>query len=136
MGISTKEQQAYMNYIATQLLVNNGVLVKSNIDTSDSVYKAWKNETINLYEYLNHAIAEKWVDSSVLQEYIKTDCKYSDSNELYQGIIAYLSDYLKTDFEFEKLVYRYMIKDGTISGNMICILLYDQEILEYDEEDY
>lgn len=131
-----KEQQAYMNYIASQLLINKEILVKSNIDTGDSTYKAWKNETINLYEYLNHAIAENWIDSSVIQEYIKTDSKYSDSNELYQGILAYLSDYLKTDFEFEKLVYRYMIKDGTISGNMICILLYDQGVLEYDQKMY
>lgn len=131
-----KEQQAYMNYIATQLLINNEILVKSNIDTGDATYKAWKNETINLYEYLNHAIAENWIDSSVIQKYIHTDSKYSDSNELYQGIIAYLSDYLKTDFEFEKLVYRYMIKDGTITGNMICILLYDQGVLEYDQNMY
>lgn len=131
-----KEQQAYMNYIATQLLVNNEILVKSNIDTGDATYKAWKNETINLYEYLNYAIAQNWIDSSVIQDYIETDSKYSDSSELYQGIIAYLSDYLKTDYEFEKLVYRYMIKDGTISGNMICILLYDQGVLEYDQKMY
>ncbi len=131
-----KEQQAYMNYIATNLLINKGILVKSNMNTNDATYKAWKNETINLYEYLNHAIAENWIDSSVIQSYIETDSKYSDSNELYQGIISYLSDYLKTDFEFEKLVYRYMIKDGTISGNMICILLYDQGVLEYDEKWY
>ena len=131
-----KEQQAYMNYIATQLLINKEILVKSNIDTSDATYKAWKNETINLYEYLNHAIAQNWIDSSVIQKYIDTDSKYSDSNELYQGLIAYVADYLKTDFEFEKLVYRYMIKDGTITGNMICILLYDQGVLEYDQKMY
>jgi len=131
-----KEQQAYMNYIATGLLINNGILVKSKIDTSDATYKAWKNETINLYEYLNHAIAENWIDPSIIQKYIETDSKYSDSNELYQGVIAYLSDCLKTDFEFEKLVYRYMIKDGTISGNMICILLYDQGVLQYDQKMY
>ncbi len=131
-----KEQQAYMTYIATDLLVNNGILVKSKIDTNDEIYKAWRNDTINLYQYLNHAIAENWIDSSVIQEYIKTDSKYSDSNELYQGVISYLSDYLKTDYAFEKLVYRYMIKDGTVSGNMICVLLYDQGILEYDENMY
>ena len=131
-----KEQQAYMNYIATDLLINNGILIKSKINQKDEIYKAWKNETINLYEYLNHAIAENWIDSSAIQSYINTESKYSDSNELYQGIIAFVTDSLKTDFEFEKLVYRYMIKDGTISGNMICILLYDQGVLEYDSNMY
>lgn len=129
-----KEMQAYMNYIAADLLPGNEVLV--NVDTNDEVYKAWKKETINLYEYLNHAIAENWIDSSVIQKYIASDSKYSDSNELYRGLIQYISDYLKSDSKFDKLVYRYMIKDGSLSGNMICILLYDQGVLEYDQSWY
>ena len=72
----------------------------------------------------------------MIQKYIESDGKYSDSNEVYQGILNYLEDYLKTDTGFEKLLYRYMIKDGTLSGNMICILLYDQGVLEYDETWY
>ncbi len=131
-----KEMQAYMNYIATSLLTNNGIILKDKIDTSDEIYKAWKGETINLYEYLNHAIAMNWIDSSALQNYLETEGEYSDSNELYQGIVNYLKDCLQTDSEFEKLVYRYMIKDGTLSGNMICILLYDQGVLEYDKTQY
>ena len=131
-----KEQQAYMNYIATELLPSKGVLLKEQIDTNDETYKAWKNEKINLYEYLNHAISQNWVDTTVLQKYINSDGKYSDSNEVYQGILNYIADCLKTDSSFEKLVYRYMVKDGTLSGNMICILLYDQGILKYDETMY
>ena len=133
----TKEMQAYMNYLATEMLpTTTGVLIKDKIDTNDETYKAWKNEKINLYEYLNHAISQNWVDTSVIQKYIDSDEKYSDSNEVYQGILNYIADYLKTDSAFEKLVYRYMIKDGKLSGNMICILLYDQGILEYDETNY
>ncbi len=125
-----KEMQAYMNYIATE------ILPLTKVDTSDTVYKAWKAEKINLYEYINHAIAQNWIDSSAVQNYIDTDGKYSDSNELYQGILKYIEDILKTDSGFEKLVYRYMIKDGSLSGNMICILLYDQNVLKYDETQY
>ena len=55
------------------------------------------NEEINLYTYLNHAIAENWVDTSIVQDYISSDSNYSDSNELYQGILRFLADYLKTD---------------------------------------
>ena len=45
----------------------------------------------------------------------------------YQGILNYIEDRLKTDRTFEKLVYRYMIKDGTLSGTMICVLLYGKD---------
>lgn len=136
-GELPKEIQAYLNYIATELLTTKtGILMKDKIDVNDSVYTAWKAEEINLYEYLNHAISKNWVDSTVLQDYIDTDGKYSDSNELYQGIINFIKDYLQTDASFEKLVYKYMIKDGTVTGNQICILLYDQGVLEYDETQY
>lgn len=132
-----KEMQAYMTYIASDLLATKtSVLMKDKIIVTDDTYEAWKSETINLYEYLNYAIAQNWVDSSKLQDYIDSDGKYSDSNELYQGILNFVADYLKTDSAFEKLVYRYMIKDGTLSGNKICILLYDQGVLEYDESQY
>lgn len=134
--VLAKEKQAYMNYIAAELLPTTGVLIKDKIDTNDTTYKAWKNEKINLYEYLNHAISKNWVDTTVLQKYIHSEGKYSDSNEVYQGIIDYIVDYLKTDTQFEKLVYRYMVKDGTLSGNMICVLLYDQGVLKYDENQY
>lgn len=133
----SKEMQAYMHYIASELLTSKtGILLSDKIDTKNEVYDAWKNEEINLYTYLNHAIAENWIDTSVIQAYVGGDGKYSDSNELYQAILKYLEDYLKTDNSFEKLVYRYMIKDGSLSGTQICILLYDQEILTYDETWY
>ncbi len=132
----TKEMQAYMNYIAADMLSSTGVLRKDKIDVNDDVYEAWKAEKINLNQYLNHAISKNWVDSSVVQNYLKSDGKYSDSTQLYQGILSYISDCLKTDSTFEKLVYRYMVKDGTLSGTMICVLLYDQQVLEYDETQY
>lgn len=133
----TKEMQAYMYYISSELLADKaGILLKDKINVNDEVYQAWKDETINLYEYLNHAISQNWIDTSVIQEYVDGDGKYSDSTELYNAILTYIEDYLKTDYTFEKLVYRYMIKDGSITGNQICLMLYDQGILEYDESWY
>ncbi len=134
---SPKEMQAYLNYIASDLLTNRtNILLKDKINTSDATYLAWKAEKINLYTYINHAISQNWIDSSVVKEYLKDDEKYSDSKEIYKGIVKYIEDYLKTDPNFEKLVYRYMIKDGTITGNQICILLYDQDVLKYEKDEY
>lgn len=133
----SKEMQAYMHYIASELLTSKtGILMTDKIDVKDEVYDAWKDEEINLYTYLNHAISQNWIDTSVIQAYVDGEGKYSDSNELYRAILKYIEDYLKTDYAFEKLVYRYMIKDGSVSGTQICILLYDQGILTYDETWY
>ena len=133
----SKEMQAYMYYISSQLLTSKtNILLTDKIDTNDSVYQAWRDEEINLYTYLNHAISKNWINTSVIQEYVEGEGKYSDSNELYKAILSYVEEYLKTDYAFEKLVYRYMIKDGSVSGSQICILLYDQGVLEADEEMY
>lgn len=132
-----KEMQAYLYYISSDLLATNTqILKRDKINTEDEIYQAWKNEEINLYKYLNHAIAEDWIDTSLIQNYMSGGGKYSDSTEIYQAIIKYINDYLKTDYNFEKLIYRYMIKDGSISGSKICILLYDQNVLPYNETEY
>ena len=133
----SKEMQAYMYYLSSQLLTSKtNILLSDKIDANDAVYQAWKDEEINLYEYLNHAISKNWINTSVIQAYVEGEGKYSDSNELYNAILDYVAEYLKTDYTFEKLVYRYMIKDGSVSGTQICLLLYDQGVLAADDEAY
>ncbi len=134
----SKEMQAYMNYIEADLLMSKtGIIMKDKIDTNDTTYKAWKtDESINLNQYLNYAISKNWIDTSVIQEYVSSDGKYSNAGELYQGILTFISDYLKTDNHFEKLIYQYMIKDGTIRGSQVCMMLYEQNVLAFDEEQY
>lgn len=133
-----KEEQAYMNYIASTVLTNaTGILMKDEIDSNDKTYLAWsQDESINLYTYLNYAISKNWIDTTKLQTNARSEGKYTDSNEIYQSIINYLSEYLKTDSGFHKLIYRYMIKEGEISGNQICMMLYEQGVLPYDEAQY
>ena len=133
-----KEIQAYLTYLVSDVLTNGtGVLIPDKIDSKDSTYQAWKTEeSINVYTYLNYAISQNWVDTSLLKDYVASKGEYSDSSEIYQGMIAYILDYIDSDNSFDKLVYRYMIKDGTITGRQICMMLYEQNILEYDEKQY
>lgn len=107
------------------------------VDRNDATYKAWRDdESINVYTYLNYAISQNWIDTSLLNSYVSSDGDYSDSSELYQGMIAYIVDHLDSDNSFDKLVYKYMIKAGSVTGRQICMMLYEQGILEYDEDQY
>lgn len=134
----SKEQQAYMLYIVNDVLTTGeGVLLSDAIDTSDEMYKAWtKDESVNINQYLNYAISKNWIDASKLQKYVSDGGKYSDSAELYKGLVAFVTDYLKDNNGFDKQIYRYMIKAGSITGRQICLMLYEQEILTYDEAQY
>ena len=134
----SKEMQAYLSYIVTDILTNNtGILNSSVIDKNDETYKAWKtDETINVYTFLNYAVSQNWIDTSKLQNYTSNGGKYSDSSETFQAIISYLNEHLQSDNSFDKLIYKYMIKAGSITGRELCMILYEQNILNYDESQY
>lgn len=132
------EMQAYMSFIANDVLLNGSkILLKDKIDTEDKTYKAWKEEdSIGLGPYLQYAISKNWIDTAKLSSYISTEGSYSDSNEVYEGLISYLQEYLKSSLGFDKLIYKYMIKNETITGKEICLMLYEQNIIKYDETQY
>lgn len=130
-GELDKEMQVYMSYILT-MLTNNNVFLSSEVDTEDDIYKAWKNDEISLAEYLHHAISKDWIDITKFD----TQSKYSDSTEIYEALIQYIREELMTDQGFSKKVYEYMIHQDIISGTQICILLFDQKVLEENTEEY
>lgn len=134
----SKEYQAYLTYIVTDLLTTSRqVLMSDAIDTGDSTYKAWReDETINIYTYLNYAISKNWIDTSKLQEFMPESDKYSASTETYQALVDYILDALESNNGFDKEIYRYMIRNGAITGRQICMMLYEQEVLKYSEKQY
>ena len=135
---SKKETQAYLSYIVNDLLTTNtGVLVKDKIDTEDETYLAWReDETININEYLQYALSKNWIDTSKLTEYMDTEGKYTDMSEAYKALVRFVQSELSTDAQFDKLIYKYMIKTGRITGRQICLILFEQGVLEYDQSDY
>lgn len=128
----SKEMKNYMSYLVSDVLMgNNQVLMKDKVDTSDETYIAWtKDEVISLKEYLQYAISMNWIDVTK----IASDNPYMDSQEIYSAVVDYITEYLETDKTFEKKLYKYMLLDDVVSGREICLLLYDQNVLEYDEE--
>ena len=129
----SEEMQDYMDYIVDDVLKDyTGLLMMDKIDTSDETYTAWtRDETINVYTFLNYAITQNWIDTSKLES-----DSYSSSEEIYASLLNYLQDYLSEDSEFDKLLYEYLIKSGSISGAQICAILYEQGVLPMDEASY
>ena len=135
---SPKELQAYLSYVINALgSSERGILLKDKIDKNDPTYIAWKtDETINIYTYLNYALSKNWIDTSKLKDYVPADTNYSDLKEAYQGLVNYICERVTMDSDFDKLIYKYMIKTQKITGRQACLLLYEQGVLEYNEEEY
>ena len=111
------------------MLKDDQVLLKNEIDTSDSVYQKWKNQKISPKEYLSYCITQHWIDISQLN----VDEKYADSTEVYDALCKYILKNIKTDTEFSKIIYQYMITRGEIFPRQLCLILFDQGVLDYDD---
>ncbi len=124
--------QECMKYIIS-MLQESEVFDSKAVDSSDSVYQSWKEETISTREYLEHAISEKWIDIT----YFELESKYANSQELYDALVNYIISQLTDDTNFYKLVYESLIMDDQISGRQLCLILFEQGILDSEtDEDY
>lgn len=127
---ASEEYKNYYSYIIS-MLTNNNVLLKDKVDKTDETYIAWtKDETISLKEYLSYCINASWIDYNIFQ----AEEEYSDSSEIYHDLIAYITETLRTDDGFQKKIYQYLIKQDMVSGTQLCLILYDQGILQPDAE--
>lgn len=126
-----EEMEAYLSY-SYLLLMEKEVLKKSVMDVQDPIYLAYQEDKISLSEFLQYAISHNWVELSLLG----IGEQYHSNNEIYKILIDYLFSSFVNNNEFEKKVYRTLIFNYTLSGKDLCLLLYDQEVLKYNENDY
>ena len=129
-GTLNDENQDYVTYIIN-MLKEKKILLNKLIDKSDSTYQAWQSGTISMQEYLEYAISQNWIDITQFT----IDEKYADSTEIYDALCDYIMDEISTDREFSKLIYKYLVNGGAISGKQLCLILYDQGVLSYDAEE-
>lgn len=126
----SEEDQDYFNYIISQLKANE-IIIEGNIDSSDEVYQEWKVGAVSPAEYLNHAISQNWIDITKFS----VEEKYSDSTEIYDALCTYILEDITTQREFSKIIYEYLIKSDAITGRQLCLILFDQGVLPYDEDE-
>ena len=131
----TLQYQDYMEFICEQLS-EMGIYNPSKIDKSDAAYVSYINNSISLCEYLKYAISQCAIDISG----ISTKSDYYDTDEIYNVLTEYILKEFENNTSFDKLVFKYMIISGELTGSQVINLLYDQGILnmatDADYSDY
>jgi len=120
------------------ILVEKGVLLKSNISKDDQTYKDYCDEKISLCEFLQYAISkENWIDLEKIAKdsNINTDEKYLSTDEIYKGLLTYIKKYAVDDKIFNKYIYKELIYDDEISPSDICGAMIEQGTMK-DKSDY
>lgn len=128
-GKLDEEQQLYIWYVYTSLK-DRGVFNSANVDTDDNVYKDWtEGNGTSLKELLTHGISKNWINLNIFSSE-----QYTSLQESYDALIDYIDSYLREDTSFYKKMYKYMVNAGNISGRQICMLLYEQGVLDMNDE--
>lgn len=124
--------KAYMYYIYKYLAdPTSGIINEKLIDHASAQYQAWKTDDISLKDYLNYGIASGWVDTTKLH----TGSKYLSADDAYQALVNDTLNQLMDDSEFTKTIYRYLINGGVITGQELCLALFDQGVLKPNDSD-
>lgn len=131
MSALSEDMYSYMQYIYTYLS-DQGIVVSDKIPQDSEAYLSWREDSISLRDYLYAGIADSWIDTTKLS----VDTKYSGADDIYNILVEYIMEDLKTDTAFAKKIYRYLINAGTVTGRELCLALYSQNILAYDENEY
>ncbi|MGN0505538.1 MAG: penicillin-binding transpeptidase domain-containing protein [Lachnospiraceae bacterium] len=126
----SEEMQSYLSYFYSRMQELN-LLPKQNINTSDSMYQAYQNNTISLPQFLTYCINNNWVNLEALG----VGDSYYSTDEIYEILLDKTFDSLFENEVFDLKIYHDLIFNNKLSGKEICLLLFDQNVLEYQEED-
>ena len=127
----SEELLDYFTYIIS-MLKSEKVLLTSAIDTSDSTYIKWRDGKLSPKEYLSYCIKRQWIDISILN----VDSKYADTSEIYDAICNLIFEEASVDKEFAKYVYKYMVEKNEVTGKQLCLMLFEQGVLDFDNNVY
>lgn len=124
------DMQDYLDYFYSALKTN-GYLLKDKIPVNDPTLSDYQNNKISLASFIQSALANNWIDLSKLD----VGDKYYYTDELYDKLITDMKKNLKTDDKFNKMIYRNLVFSYKLTGTEICLLLFDQGVLKYNNEE-
>ena len=110
------------------IITNNGILDSSSLSSNDEIYQQWVTGKTSLYDYLHYAIGKGAVSLSALD----ISEVFLGSDEIYSAMTEFILLELSETSSFSKIVYTSMLEQGLITGDQICMLLYDQNVFEKD----
>lgn len=126
-----EDMKAYLQYIYTYLAKDSvGVILRSEIDSASPEAVAWREESISLREFIYAGIANNWIDTTKLD----INSKYSNADDSFQALVDFVLKDLEDNTEFAKKIYRYLVNQDIVTGRELCLALYAQEVLPYDEQ--
>lgn len=112
-----------------ELLNREQIFIYTNEVLESEVYRNWQEGQFSFREFMNTAISENWLnlDDLNLNNYIT-------SEEAETALEERIKEYLPQSSDFQKLMYELLLRNGTVTGQDICMALYEQGVFQNQEE--
>ncbi len=130
----TEQMKRISDYIYAELLSETGfgIVDTKSIDKENELFKKWSQKSISIKEFLYGLIENRWIITTALE----IEDEYIESNELYDFCVTILTQKLANDNKFAKILFEFIINDGLIKPHEICQVLFTQNILTYEDNEY
>ncbi len=127
----TKTMRDYLDYFY-DCMHKKGYFPAANVNENDLVYLDYFNNRISFYEYIVHAIDSEWIDLGALG----ISGQYLTTEEIYKILMEKTFMCLDDNSVYDLMIYRTLIFEFRLTAKQICLLLFDQNVLEYNGTEY
>ena len=134
------EMQTYQTLLA-QSLFDYGLMPDPGSDgdafSNDPVYLAWDEGTTSLYELVSEAVRLGWLNTD--SRYLSTDKTGQDA--MFDAVLDFFESVIGAgenslgDRDMRNALYKYLVVNQEVSGDQICQLLLDQDIVSISDEE-
>ncbi len=113
-------------------LFETDILNSDKVSSTDQLQKDWNSGNISFREYLEGAIENDWVNIYNLD----VSTEYPTSDEVTDSIIKEAISLISNDRDFDKMIYNDLILSHNISIKNVCLILMEQNAINYTESEY
>ena len=137
VGMETR----YYQNLLSQALYDYGVLTNTIQESGgdNEGFKKWKDGDVSFHDLIMEYIRKGWIDTS--SQYLRLESDHPGDDEIFEGILTFFDDVIGADSgslndrDMRNAFYKYLIINQEVTGDQVCQLLLDQDIVEIDDEE-
>ena len=99
----------------------------------NAVYQDWKEGTVSLHDLVNEAVKRGWINQD--SRFIAADVSEYDAVMLFFAQVIGAGEDSLNDRDMRNALYKYLVIDQGVSGDQICQILMDQDIVSVSDEE-
>lgn len=120
------ENQEYQSFIIDNLNIIN------NKNNNEELVEKWEKGELSMKEYLYEQIGVGNINSDI----IASEEEYLNKDEIYALLVSFIVNELQENSQFDELINKYLVLNDEILPDDIVRLLYEQQFLNPEDEDY